>query len=158
MTEPSATGRTEVAASPAQVYELVSDLPGLSRVSAEFERGRWLGGVTAAKVGARFRGHNRNSWRRWSTTVTVTAAEPGLCFAFDVAFAGVPISRWRYDIEPSDTGCVVTESTWDRRPGWFKPVGDLATGVRDRVEHNRLNIERTLAQLKQAAESSDASA
>ncbi len=48
MTEPSATGRTEVAASSAQVYDLVSDLPGLSRVSAEFERGTWLGGVTEA--------------------------------------------------------------------------------------------------------------
>jgi hypothetical protein len=157
MTEPSATGRTEVAASPAQVYDLVSDLPGLSQVSAEFERGTWLGGVTEAGVGARFRGHNRSSWRRWSTTVTVTAAEPGLCFAFDVAFAGLPIARWRYDIEPSDTGCVVTESTWDRRPGWFKPVGDLVTGVRDRAAHNRRNIEQTLAQLKQAVESGAAS-
>ncbi len=89
--------------------------------------------------------------------MTVTAAEPGLCFAFDVAFAGVPIPRWRYDIEPSDTGCVVTESTWDRRPGWFKPVGDLVTGVRDRAAHNRRNIEQTLVQLKQAAESGAAS-
>lgn len=157
MTEPSATGRTEVAASPAQVYGLVSDLAGLSRVSAEFDRGSWLDGVTEARVGARFRGLNRNSWRRWSTTATVTAAEPGLCFAFDVALAGVPIARWRYDIEPSEVGCVVTESTWDRRPAWFKPLGDLAVGVRDRAQHNRLNIERTLAQLKQAAESGAAS-
>jgi hypothetical protein len=152
MKGPSASARTDVAAPAKDVYALVSDLPGLSKVAVEFERGAWLDGVTEARVGARFRGHNRRGWRRWSTTVTVTDAEPGKCFAFDVHFRGIPIARWRYDIVSTSTGCLVEESTWDRRPGWFTPIGNLATGVRSRADLNKRNIERTLSQLKQAAE------
>lgn len=153
MKAPSASARTAIAASAADVYALVSDLPGLSRVAAEFERGSWLDGATDAAVGARFRGHNRRGWRRWSTTVTVTAADPGKCFAFDVDFRGIPIARWRYDIVATGPGaCLVEESTWDRRPAWFAPLGNLATGVRSRAELNKTNIERTLRQLKEAAE------
>lgn len=153
MSTPSATARTEVMASPETVYALVSDLPGLSKVAAEFERGSWLGGARSAEVGARFRGHNRRTWRRWSTTATVTDAEPGRRFAFDVtSIGGMRIARWQYDIEPTETGCRVEECTWDRRPAWFRPVGDLVTGVRDRAEHNKRNMEHTLKQLKAAAE------
>jgi hypothetical protein len=153
VSEPSATARTEIDASADAVYALVSDLPGLEKVAAEFERGRWLDGVTEARVGARFRGTNKRAWHRWTTTVTVTDAEPGTRFAFDVTYYGLPISRWQYDFEPTATGCLVRESTWDRRPAWFRPIGRLGTGVRDRAAANRRNIERTLAQLKVAAES-----
>lgn len=154
MNAPSASARTAVAAPAKDVYALVSDLPGLSRIAEEFERGRWLDGATEAAVGARLRGHNRRGPLRWSTTVTVTAADPGKCFAFDVDFHGIPIARWRYDIVATGaSACLVEESTWDRRPGWFVPLGNLAAGVRSRAEHNKRNIERTLRQLKQAAES-----
>lgn len=153
MNAPSASARTEIAAPASDVYALVSDLPGLAEVAVEFEQGTWLDGVTEAKVGARFRGRNRRGWRRWSTTVTVTAADPGKCFAFEVDFRGIPISRWRYDIVATGAaGCLVEESTWVRAPAWFRPVGALATGVLKRTEHNKRNIERTLRQLKQAAE------
>jgi hypothetical protein len=152
MTEPTASAQTEIQAAPEAVYALVSDLPGLEKVAAEFERGRWRGGVTEARVGARFRGTNKRAWRRWTTTVTVTDAEPGRRFAFDVTYYGVPIARWQYDFEPAGTGCLVRESTWDRTPAWFRPIGRLGTGVRDRGAANRRNIERTLRQLKAAAE------
>jgi hypothetical protein len=153
MNEPSAAAHTDVAARPEAVYALVSDLDGMSRVAAEFDRGRWLGGAREAAVGARFRGHNRKAWRRWSTTVEVTDAEPGRRFAFEVtAVAGIPVSRWQYDIEPTEDGCRVRELTWDRRPSWFRPLANLVTGARDRTEQNKHNIERTLAQLKATAE------
>jgi hypothetical protein len=152
MIAPTASAETDIAASPQAVYALVSDLPGLAKVAAEFARGRWLGGVTEAQAGARFRGTNKRARRRWTTTVTVTDAEPGKRFAFDVTYYGLPISRWQYDLEPSGDGCVVRESTWDRTPAWFRPIGRLGTGVRDRAETNRRNIERTLRRLKDAAE------
>jgi ligand-binding SRPBCC domain-containing protein len=152
MTAPSASAHAEIDAPAETVYALISDLPGLQRVAAEFQRGRWLDGVTEARAGARFRGTNKRSWHRWTTTVTVTDADPGRRFAFDVTYYGVPISRWQYDFEPNGAGCTVRESTWDRRPGWFRPIGRLGTGVRDRADANRRNIERTLAQLKIAAE------
>jgi len=153
MSEPSAFAHTEVNAPADVVYALVSDLSGMSRVAAEFQRGTWLGGVREAAVGARFRGHNRQAGRRWSTTATVTDAEPGRRFAFEVvSVTRIPVSRWQYDIEPIDGGCRVEERTWDRRPPWFRPLANLFTGVRDRAEHNRTNMERTLRQLKTEAE------
>jgi len=153
MSKPSASAHTEVNASPEAVYSLVSDLPGMARVAVEFERGSWLGGAREPAVGARFRGHNRRSWRRWTTTAKVTEAEPGRRFAFEVSsVAGIPVSRWQYDIEPTEAGCRVVEHTWDRRPSWFKPLTNLITGVSDRAEHNQRNMEHTLRQLKSAAE------
>ena len=153
MSKPSASAHTEVNASPEAVYALVSDLPGMSRVAVEFERGSWLGGAREPAVGARFRGHNKRTWRRWTTTAKVTDAEPGRRFAFEVSsVAGIPVARWQYDIEPTDAGCRVAEHTWDRRPSWFRPLTILITGIGDRAEHNQRNMERTLRQLKSAAE------
>ena len=71
----------------------------------------------AVRPGAVFKGHNRNGVFRWSTTCTVTDAEPGRLFAFDVRYFGVPVASWRYDIADRGGGCRVTEGTWDRRPG-----------------------------------------
>lgn len=152
MNEPSASAHTEVNAQPEVVYALVSDLPGMSDVAEEFERGSWLGGAREAAVGARFRGRNRQAGRRWTTTATVTDAEPGRRFAFEVSSVGIPVSRWQYDIEPTETGCRVAELTWDRRPSWFRPLANAVTGVRDRAEHNQRNMEHTLRRLKAAAE------
>ena len=153
MNEPSASAHTEVHASPDVVYTLVSDLPGMSAVTDELARGSWLDGAGEAAVGVRFRGHNKIAWRRWSTTSTVTDADPGRRFAFEVSsVAGIPVSRWQYDIEATGNGCRVVERTWDRRPSWFRPFANLVTGVRDRADHNRRNMERTLVRLKAAAE------
>jgi hypothetical protein len=152
MSEPSARARTEIGAPPEKIYELVSDLPGMARLAEEFRGGSWLGGVSTARVGARFRGHNRRGWRRWSTTATVIDTDPGQRFAFTVTSFGIPVARWQYDIEATGDGCRVTESTWDRRPAWFAPIAGLATGARNRAEVNQRNMERTLERLKSAAE------
>ena len=153
MNEPSASAQTEVHAPPEAVYALVSDLSRMSGLSEELDSHSWLGGAREAAVGARFRGHNKRAWRRWSTTATVTDAEPGRRFAFEVhSVAGIPVSRWQYDIEATENGCRVEEQTWDRRPSWFRPMANLITGVRDRAEHNRRNMEHTLSRLKAAAE------
>ena len=76
---------------------------------------------SAVRPGAVFVGQNENSGRRWTTKCTVTDAEPGRVFAFDVRHTVVPIARWQYDIVAADGGCRVTESTWDRRPGLVPP-------------------------------------
>ena len=140
---------TTVAASPEAVYALVSDLPRMGELSPENTGGRWLGGATGPAVGARFRGTNRNGWRRWSTTATVEAADPGQEFAFSVRSFGVPVSHWRYTIAPAEGGCTLTESWVDRRPGWFKGPAGLATGVTNRDEATVRSIEATLAAVKQ---------
>jgi hypothetical protein len=149
--DPGATGTVEVAASPATVYALITDLDALAELAEETAAMRWTTGTSAAP-GAKFRGTNRNGWHRWTTTCEVTDALAGQRFAFDVTHTVVPIARWQYDIVASGPGCTVTETMWDRRPGWFKRVAGVATGVRDRAGANTAHIELTLQRLKVRAE------
>lgn len=151
------TTRTVRIEAPAErVWELVSDLPGMGALSPENTGGSWRGGATGAVVGARFRGRNRNGWRRWSTTVRVTRCVPGRSFAFTVTALGTPVSEWAYDLAPDGDGaCTVTETWYDRRWSWTKPAGALLSGVRERGEATAAaEIEATLAALTRAAEGS----
>ena len=148
---PSATASVHIEASPDAVYTLVTDLPTLAAIAEETVAMRWRRG-DAVRRGAVFVGDNRNGSRGWSTTCTVTDAEPGRVFGFDVRHTVVPIARWRYDFTTADGGCLVTESTWDRRPGWFRKVARRATGVSDRAAANAEHIRLTLERLKERAE------
>lgn len=150
--EPSATSTVKIAAAPDAVYALITDLAVMSELAEETAAMRWQKGASATP-GAVFKGTNRNGWRRWTTKCTVTDADPGARFAFDVSHTGVPISRWQYDIAASDGGCTVTESTWDRRPGWYKAPAGFVTGTMNRAGANAEHIQATLQRLKSRAES-----
>ena len=147
-----AEATTTIEADPGKVYDLVSDLPRMGEWSPENTGGRWVGGATAARVGARFRGTNRRGVLRWATTCEVTDATPGTRFAFDVTYGPVRISRWEYTFEPDGGGCRVTESWTERRPSWMKLGSVPVMAVADRAKHNRRTMEQTLAALKVAAE------
>ncbi|AHH94030.1 SRPBCC family protein [Kutzneria viridogrisea] len=145
----------EIAAPAERVYELVSEVTGQHRFTAECSGSQWLGGATGPSVGARFRGSNRHGGRRWSTTARVLHAEPGRRFGYLVSSLGMALAEWEYLIEPTGSGCRVEERTVDRRNALFRAViGPLATGVRDRAAHNRRNIVETLRKLKELAEQS----
>jgi len=152
-TRPDAEGEIEVSAPAERVYALVSDLDALADAAREFAEFQWLDGATASVPGARFKGVNNRGGRRWSTTCTITDAEPGRRFAFDVTALGrVPVARWEYTIEPTADGCRVFERTWARYPAWLRILGGLTTGVWDRAEANRVSIAATLRELKDRAE------
>lgn len=151
MTDPCVTASVHIAAGPDVVYRLVTDLPTLASLAEEAVAMEWCKG-SAVSRGAVFTGHNQSGSRRWSTKCRVTDAEPGRLFAFDVRHTIFPIARWQYDIVAADGGCRVTESTWDRRPGWFRKAAGKATGVTDRVAANAEHIRLTLQRLKQRAE------
>jgi hypothetical protein len=145
------TATVQIDARPEVVYELITDLPTLTSLAEETVAMELRKGDAIGK-GTVFVGHNENSGRRWTTKCTVTDAEPGRVFAFDVRHTVFPIARWQYDIVACDGGCRVTESTWDRRPGWFRKLTGRATGVTDRVAANTEHIQITLQRLKQRAE------
>jgi hypothetical protein len=151
----SAQAEVRIDAAPDNVYALITDLSTLASLAEELAAMEWRKGA-AADPGAVFKGHNRNGVFRWSTKCTVTDAEPGQVFAFDVRYFGVPVARWRYDIialnDTADGGCRVTERTWDRRPGWFSKTAWVGTGVRDRDTANAEHIKLTLQRLKDKAE------
>ncbi|MGW5740238.1 SRPBCC family protein [Amycolatopsis sp. NPDC003861] len=155
MNAPNATGRIEIDAAPEAVYSLVSDPGQLAGLAEEYAGHRWVGEADGPAVGAKFRGRNQRGFRRWSTLSTITDADPGRRFGFEVtSVAGLPVARWQYDFEPSRDGCVVVESMWERRPAWFKVATSTVTGVWDREQANTANIAATLARLKRAAEAS----
>lgn len=145
------TAGVQIDARPDAVYRLITDLPTLASLAEEAVAMEWRKG-DAARPGAVFVGHNENGGRRWSTKCTVTDAEPGRVFAFDVRYAVLPVARWQYDIVSADGGCRVTESTWDRRPGWFRKLAGRSTGVPDRAAANAEHIRLTLQRLKERAE------
>jgi hypothetical protein len=98
-----------------------------------------------------FQGSNRNGFRRWSTTVTVTGYDPGTLFEFAVTSGPLEVSHWRYDFEKTELGCRVTESFEDRRKAWFafiaRTMGDHSS------EHAEQEMTQTLANLAKAVES-----
>ena len=139
-------------ARPDALYSLITDLPTLTELAEETTAMRWTKG-DKARPGAVFRGSNRNGRHRWTTTCTVTEAEPGRLFAWDVRSGSVPIAHWRYEIVPGEATAQVTESMWDHRPGWFRRIGVYLTGVPDRESANNEHIKVTLQRLKARAES-----
>ncbi|MEV8019180.1 SRPBCC family protein [Streptomyces sp. NPDC086554] len=112
------TVRTEVAASAAAAYAVVSDLPRCGAWSTECTGGRWISGQ-AATVGAVFRGENHRpedvvAWApvvrgNWTTEAEVVAAEPGSTFRWAMRDkAGRrQDSVWAFDIEAAGQGCVL---------------------------------------------------
>jgi hypothetical protein len=148
----TAEASVTINADPAEVYALITDLSSLASLAEEANAMEWQKGDSVTP-GAVFKGHNSNGGRKWTTTCTVTDAEPGRLFAFDVRSAVVPVSHWRYEIASAEGGaCRVTESTWDRRPGWFRIPAGWATGVKDREAANAEHIKLTLQRLKEKAE------
>jgi len=151
---PTVSVSVEMEADPHEVYALLVDLDSMAELTEETEAMTWSDPTAGAAVGAAFEGQNRHGRRTWSTTCTVTDADPSQRFAFEVSALGgrVPVARWQYDLCWSTSGCRVTESTWDRRPRWFRAPATLVTGVRDRTEASRRHIEATLARVRDHVE------
>ena len=102
-----------VRAAPEQVYELLSDVTRMGEWSPECFRCEWIGDAVSAHCGARFRGHNRRGWIRWSTECTVTHYEPYGAFGFETKPpVGKAQSRWRFDLEP-DADCTVLRESFE---------------------------------------------
>jgi uncharacterized protein YndB with AHSA1/START domain len=140
-----------IAAPPERVWELVSDMTRMGKWSPEATGGKWLGGATGPSAGARFRGTNKAGWQRWSTTCEVVDCVPGERFTFAVTIGPVKVATWSYEIEPTDSGCRVTESWTDQRSSFFAGASRRVTRVQDRAQHNRANMDRTLEALERAA-------
>lgn len=153
-TTPKVSASTEILADPKIVYDLISDLPRMGEWSPENRGGKWHGGASGPKVGAKFKGKNKLGWRSWSTDVVVTEATAPEKFAFKVSAMGMPVAQWSYEITPTATGCTVTESFEDARSAFLARAGGVITGVKDRATYNKEAMATTLANLKQAAETS----
>jgi hypothetical protein len=146
----------DISATPDVVWALVSDLPRMGDWSPENDGGDWIKGATGPAVGAKFKGRNANGSKSWSTSVTVVDATPSERFSFVVTVGPFKIAEWAFDIETTPDGCRVTEIWSDQRGALMKKLGGMASGVDDRVAHNRTGMEATLAGVAAAAETESA--
>jgi uncharacterized protein YndB with AHSA1/START domain len=144
---------TQDISAPAEiVWALVTDLPRMGEWSPENLGGEWVKGATGAAVGARFKGRNKNGSKAWSSSVKVNVVDAPKKFSFALMALGKNWCDWVYEITPSGAGCTVTHSWIDHRSKFADRLGKLVSGVSDRAEHNRRNMEATLKNLKAAAE------
>jgi uncharacterized protein YndB with AHSA1/START domain len=142
----------DIKASPDAVWTAISDVTRMGEWSPECHTCEWKDDATAAVVGARFFGHNRNGEKEWTTEAEITECVPGKKLAFDGVFGDLRFSHWAYVIEPTDDGCRVTEIWDDGRPDAIMEITAGISGVTDRGEHNRKGMEETLARLAAAVE------
>jgi hypothetical protein len=142
----------DIEANAQRVFDVVTDLPSMGRLSLENTGGSWIGTATGPGVGVKFKGTNARGQDRWATTARITRFEPPRNFTFDVTFGPFRVARWRYEIEPTLSGCRVVE-TWKDRRNWLARRPDKKKGF-DRAEFTKLSIRTTLERLKDVCESS----
>lgn len=147
----SGSARLHIAAPPAVVYDLVSDVLRMGEWSPETTRAEWRRGATGPAVGARFRGWNKRGRQMWFTDPIVEAADPGRRFSFVTTVMGRGrFTRWTYELSPASDGGTDVEESWEQ-------VGSIPLFSRffvseRRVQQLQAGMEETLQKLKTAAE------
>jgi hypothetical protein len=146
----------EIDASPATVYDAVSDVRRTGEWSPECMHCEWIGGATGPVVGARFKGSNKHGLARWSTKPRVVLATAPSEFAFVTRHLGRDMTKWSYELRPAPdgTGTVVTESfeLLCDMPWYFRLIDRVLMGVRDRESDLVANMRETLDRIKAAVE------
>lgn len=144
--------RRTIAADPAAVWAAVTDITRMGEWSPECHTARWVDGATGPAVGARFEGENRNGEFEWTTNAVVVECELDRRFVFEGDADGFRFSRWGFEIEPADGGCVVTEFNLSFIPESFQATSASISGVEDREAHNLAGMRETLERLATALE------
>ena len=152
MTDWTVSVSRDIAADPASLYALVADVTRMGEWSPENHACTWKDGFDGPRVGAEWVGDNRNGEVEWQTEGRITEATPGAVFAFDAKVGDFVFAKWRYEFEAIDGGTRVSEHTLDLRPDSVKERSLELTGIQDRGEENRKNMEATLAALAAAVE------
>jgi len=141
-----------MAASPAKVWELVSDVTKIGLYSPETFEAEWLEGASGPDVGVKFRGHVKRNGKgpTYWTTCTVLECEPDRVFAFGVGPADKPVNVWRYQLEPQGDGTDVTESFQLAQTLPLRVYWALLGWARGRTNRNgmRTTLEKMKAQVE----------
>ena len=144
-----------VQASAEDLYSLVSDITRTGEWSPVCTSCWWDKEAEAGRVGSWFTGHNELPGRSWETRSQVVAAEPGREFAWKV---GGRLVRWGFTLDPAGAGATTLTETWEFLPDgvafFEEKFGDAAPAeIADRTQQALAGIPRTLAAIKQIAES-----
>lgn len=160
---PTTAVSTDVSATAATVWELVTDIELGSRFSSEAKGAQWLDGRTGA--GARFVGHNAHeAIGEWTTTCIVTGFEEERVFEWSVMGGDDDVSSiWRYTITDLGGGAARLEFWCQMGPGRsglshaIERMPDKEDRIIERrLDEHRRNMERVVAGVKELAESGGA--
>ncbi|OEJ94988.1 SRPBCC family protein [Streptomyces thermolilacinus] len=120
---PTATAETPIAAPPARVWSVVTDIGLPARLSPELQRATWLDGATAPAPGARFEGHNSHpllgTWRTHShvrelvehRSFVWAVTDPDGRFGDKDPDPRHPLATWRFDLSPAPGGTTLLRHT-----------------------------------------------
>lgn len=131
-----------IAADPAVIWSIVTDIAVPAQFSSELQSAEWLDGATEVAVGARFRGTNRHeSMGEWSTECQVVEVEPGRRWVWVVQGTEGVGATWGFELDPGRDA--VTIRQWARiGPG---PSG-LTFAIQAMPEKEARIISRRLAE------------
>ena len=156
---PGAIAEVDIAASPATVWSLVSDINLPARFSNEFVGADWASDDRG--VGAMFHGRNQHAAiGEWTIPCFVDTCDEPRAFGWRTSDPDNPGARWRFDLEPREGGTRLRFS-YVMGPG---PSGTTMAitnnpGKETRVLRRRIgevhaNMQQTVEGVKQLAEAS----
>ena len=155
------TTETEVfvAAPPASVWPLVTEIMTPSRFGTELQEASWDDPERGACLGARFTGRNFHPARgEWETTSTIVDFVPEQRFAWAVGDPDEPSAVWRLELAPEDDGTRLRY--WAQMgpgPSGITPAIEQMPDKEERIIARRLrewetNMTATITGIKQLAE------
>ncbi|NEB78151.1 SRPBCC family protein [Streptomyces sp. SID14478] len=110
---PTVEVRRRVEAPPRRVWELVSDIGLMPRLSEELQSVEWLGESRGPAVGAQFLGRSAHpSLGTWQTTSYVVQCAAPRVFAWAVQDPELPSAVWRFSLDALDDGAATELTQW----------------------------------------------
>jgi hemerythrin-like domain-containing protein len=126
------------------VWEVVRDPTRVGEWSHECVDGEWVGTITEARPGARFRGRNKQGAFRWGRLCEVVRAEP-----YELVWRTVPTrlypdsTEWALRLEPVDGGTRIVQTFEVVKGTKLEAVyATVLPAHRDRTEALRRDLER----------------
>ncbi len=137
--------QADVQSTPAQVWQVLTDVTRIGEWSHECRTAQWLGGADQAAVGARFRGTNKARFARWSRPCTISVLDSARRFTYRTngGLMG-DATEWTFTLEPTDRGCRITQSceiiSLPRAAEWA--ISKMLPEHVDRTQALREDLER----------------
>jgi uncharacterized protein YndB with AHSA1/START domain len=154
---PTHTESVRIAASPAQVWELVTAMDRYGEWSSENTGGYWRksadGEPGTGKVGDQFVGINRRDGVEWKAPVEIIERDEEKAYAFVTGGTEMDLALWRYELQPDGDGTLLIEQWTLRKPSFFIEQGGEAEVAR-RAANAKESIAATLQGMKATAEGS----
>jgi hypothetical protein len=148
-----------IAASPAAVWPLVTEIMTPSRFGTELQEATWIEPEQGPCLGARFTGRNFHPARgEWETCSTIVDFAPERRFAWAVGDPDVPSAVWRLEVSPEGEGTRLRYSAqMGPGPSLITSLIEQMPEKEERIIARRLqewetNMTATITGIKQMAE------